>query len=35
MAQGVTPGRYDPDVVNIPARSDVYNDETGYMLPQN
>jgi hypothetical protein len=22
-------------VVNIPARSDVYNDETGYMLPQN
>jgi len=35
MAQGITPGRYDPDVVNIPARSDVYNDETGYMLPQN
>ena len=35
MAQGITPGRYDPDVVNIPARSDVYTDETGYMLPQN
>lgn len=34
MAQGITPGRYDPDVVNIPQRSDVYNDETGYALPQ-
>jgi hypothetical protein len=35
MAQGITPGRYDPDVVNLPVGSDVYNDATGYMLPQN
>jgi len=35
MAQGITPGRYDPDVVNLPEGSDVYNDETGYTLPQN
>lgn len=35
MAQGITPGRYDPDVVNLPEGSEVYNDETGYTLPQN
>ncbi len=35
MAQGITPGRYDPDVVNLPQGSEVYNDETGYTLPQN
>lgn len=35
MSQGITPGRYDPDVVNLPVGSDVYNDDTGYMLPQN
>lgn len=35
MAQGVTPGRYDPDVVNLPQGGEVYNDETGYVLPQN
>lgn len=34
MANGITPGRYDPDVVNLPAGNEVYNDETGYVLPQ-
>lgn len=35
MAQGITPGRYDPDLVTLPEGSEVYNDETGYTLPQN
>lgn len=34
MADGITPGRYDPDVVNLPLGSEVYNDETGYVLPK-
>lgn len=34
MVQGITPGRYDPDVVNLPQGSEGYNDETGYILPE-